>query len=94
MAREAENGEVAINLLSEIEPACIISDICMPVKDGFHILKFIRRRERRIPVILIPSIPFDWEELFQLGAKEFIQRKKAIWGELPCELVNPEFKEF
>jgi len=72
--REAENGEVAIDILSEIAPKCIISDICMPVKDGFQVLEFARSQEHPVPVILISSIPFDQEELSQRGARGFLSK--------------------
>lgn len=72
--REANNGEAAINILSAIAPTCIISDVCMPVKDGFQVLEFALSQEQPAPVILTSSIPFDREELYQRGAKGFISK--------------------
>lgn len=70
--REAENGDRAISILSETSPVCVISDVCMPVKDGFAVLEYTLRRERNVPVILISSIPFDREELIDRGVKGFL----------------------
>jgi len=72
--REAENGEVAINILSAIAPTCVISDVCMPAKDGFQVLEFALSQESPIPVILTSSIPFDREELYQRGVKGFLSK--------------------
>ncbi|MEA1927953.1 MAG: response regulator [Candidatus Auribacterota bacterium] len=72
--REAENGEVAINILSAFTPTCIISDIRMPIKDGFQVLDFALRQENPVPVILSSSIPFNREELFQRGVKGFLPK--------------------
>jgi CheY-like chemotaxis protein len=72
--REAENGEVAIGILSTIAPTCVISDVCMPVKDGFQVLEFTLSQKHPVPIILTSSIPFDREELYQRGVKGFLSK--------------------
>lgn len=71
---EASNGEEAINILSYVLPACIISDIYMPVKDGFQVLDFSLRQKHRVPVILASTDSFDQDELYQRGAAGFLSK--------------------
>ena len=56
---EAGNGKIAIDLLSQMEPAewpsCILLDLMMPVMDGITFLGVVHREHpqwMRIPIIL------------------------------------------
>jgi DNA-binding NarL/FixJ family response regulator len=51
----AENGEQALLMLEQYHPHLLISDIKMPHKDGYELLKNIRRlpQYRLLPVILL-----------------------------------------
>ena len=51
----ADDGIAALNLLSEIKPDLIVSDINMPRLDGYKLCKFVKKHKdtRRIPVILL-----------------------------------------
>lgn len=54
---EAENGELALNQLSEFEPDLILLDLMMPKMDGFEFLS-VTQRDRRwadIPVIVVTA---------------------------------------
>lgn len=54
---EAENGELALNILKTETPSIIILDISMPVMDGKEFLGLLRSNplHRNIPVIIISS---------------------------------------
>lgn len=51
--RTAEDGFVALQILREVLPDIIISDLRMPGMSGFELLSIIRRRFPHIPTIAI-----------------------------------------
>jgi len=53
----AENGRVALEVMSGAKPALILLDLMMPVMDGFDFLSQIRRHPewQRIPVIVLTA---------------------------------------
>jgi len=40
----ASNGEAALELLGHTQPALILSDISMPIMDGYELFEAVRRR--------------------------------------------------
>src|SRR5579863_9958897 len=53
----APDGQAALNAARERPPHLILSDVMMPVMDGFQLLEAIRADEhtRRIPVVLLSA---------------------------------------
>jgi signal transduction histidine kinase len=74
----AENGLQALELLERYEPKVIISDICMPVMDGYELCRKVKaqKRNENIPVILLTSLanPEDVIEGLDCGADNFITK--------------------
>jgi len=62
----ASNGQECLDLASKEPPALIISDIVMPVMDGFELAYMVKNNERlsQVPVILITSL-MDRNETLQ-----------------------------
>jgi DNA-binding NarL/FixJ family response regulator len=74
----AENGEQALAMLEQYHPHLLISDIKMPYKNGYELLKNIRRlpQYRLLPVILL---------------SEFSETTARIHGyQVGCDLYLPK----
>jgi DNA-binding NarL/FixJ family response regulator len=74
----AENGEQALAMLEQYHPHLLISDIKMPYKNGYELLKNIRRlpQYRLLPVILL---------------SEFRETTARIHGyQVGCDLYLPK----
>ncbi len=52
---EAENGEVAVKMVSGRGFDCVLMDIRMPVKDGIDALKEIKKLDLSLPVIMMTA---------------------------------------
>lgn len=82
----AENGEVALNKLkSGLKPDIIISDIEMPVMDGFEFIKSVRSFSefKDIPILVLTSLTGEdvKRKVFELGANAYevkLEREKVL----------------
>jgi two-component system chemotaxis sensor kinase CheA/two-component system sensor histidine kinase and response regulator WspE len=79
--RCAENGREGLSLLDEVSPEVVLSDIEMPVMDGFELLKEIRVRRPHLPVIMLTT----------RGSAE--DRRRAATLGASAYLVKSEFEE-
>jgi adenylate cyclase len=73
----AHNGKLAIDLLSEHDPALIILDIRMPTMDGIEFLSVLRcyLRWQFIPVIVFSGLPDeDRRRAAQFGVHHVLQK--------------------
>jgi two-component system NtrC family sensor kinase len=74
----AENGKNALELVSQKRPDLIISDVIMPVMNGYDLCKEIKKNEltRDIPVILLTALSDsrDVALALQSGADNFITK--------------------
>lgn len=81
---EAGNGEEEVAMADKYIPKLIISDIMMPVKDGFECSREIRENKRtfHIPVIFLTAKAEDADRLksLQIGVDDYIMKP-----------FNPEF---
>ena len=81
---EAGNGEEGVAMADKYIPKLIISDIMMPVKDGFECSREIRENKRtfHIPVIFLTAKAEDADRLksLQIGVDDYIMKP-----------FNPEF---
>ena len=71
---EAADGEEALRALQEYgDVAMLLLDIMMPKKDGFHVLKELRKKSN-LPVIILSAKTADNDKIFgiDLGADDYI----------------------
>lgn len=75
---EAGNGEEGVAMADKYIPKLIISDIMMPVKDGFECSREIRENKRtfHIPVIFLTAKAEDADRLksLQIGVDDYIMK--------------------
>ncbi|MDP4175140.1 MAG: response regulator [Bacteroidota bacterium] len=79
---EAVNGYDALKVIEKESPDLIISDIMMPVLDGYEFLKIIKSREatRSIPFIIL-SAKTETEEIekgYTLGISGFLAKPFSL----------------
>ena len=71
----AYDGEEALEVMRRARPDIVILDITMPKKDGFMVLREIRR-ESKIPVIMLSAKSEEFDRLLglELGADDYITK--------------------
>ncbi|MEM7315435.1 MAG: response regulator [Planctomycetota bacterium] len=52
---EAENGQVGLELAKAEQPDCIVTDLLMPVLDGFGLLAALQEEQLGIPAIVVSA---------------------------------------
>ncbi|WP_298474579.1 two-component regulator propeller domain-containing protein [uncultured Maribacter sp.] len=75
---EAENGEKGLEIVNQILPNIVISDVLMPVMDGIEFCKNIKSNKEtsHIPVIILTAKTSQENELesLQIGADDYIRK--------------------
>jgi two-component system sensor histidine kinase/response regulator len=74
----AENGEIGLRQVSEVNPDLILLDVVMPVLDGFETCRRLKENEatRHIPVIFMTALANTSDKVkgFELGAVDHITK--------------------
>lgn len=87
----AFNGEEALAILKKITPDIIILDIVMPIKNGFEVLKFLKKdlRLSKIPVIVASNLGEDQYivKAKEMGASDYILKSELTLNEI-VEKIN------
>ena len=71
----AYDGEEALRLVEQEEPALIILDIMMPKKDGFTVCREIRAH-KDIPIIMLTARETELDKVLglELGADDYVTK--------------------
>ena len=74
--RCAYDGPSGLEAASEFEPAVIVLDIMLPGMDGVGVLKELRRRGKRAPVIMLTArdAPADKVHSLDMGADDYLTK--------------------
>lgn len=86
---EAENGQIALDMLEDFKPDLVLLDLMMPQMDGFEFLHRFREIEayRDVPVIVVTAKALTQEETRRLreDANEILAKGGRIGGGNPLE---------
>ena len=83
--RQAHDGNEALALLQEHDPALVVLDLMLPHVDGLEIMRRIRSEpERDIPVIMLTARSQETDRIYglELGADDYVTKPFS-----PAELV-------
>jgi two-component system response regulator MprA/two-component system response regulator TrcR len=85
--RCAYDGPSGLEATKEFDPSVVILDIMLPKLDGVGVLKELRRRGNRVPVIMLTArdTPADKVHSLNLGADDYLT-KPFDSGELMARL--------
>lgn len=72
----ARNGRDGLEILKRINPSIIITDVMMPLLDGFAMVKEIRKKDRSTPVLFLTARASidDLVNGFNLGANDYLKK--------------------
>ncbi|MGC6430286.1 MAG: hybrid sensor histidine kinase/response regulator transcription factor [Jejuia sp.] len=74
----AENGEEAVDILTNISPKIVITDVMMPIMDGIELCKHIKSKKEtsHIPVVMLTAKLSQENEIIGLktGADAYIRK--------------------
>ena len=75
---EANNGEVALNLLLEKTYDAVVLDVNMPKMDGIELLRELKKRELRPHILMASTVTTQGAQVtmdaLELGALDFIHK--------------------
>jgi DNA-binding response OmpR family regulator len=79
-ARAALNGEAALKMIEADTPEIVILDVMMPGIGGFEVLRRIKARHPRLPVILLTGRGSTKEGIkgMRLGAFDYLMKPLNI----------------
>jgi len=71
----AKDGQEALEIFDKEEISLVVLDIMMPIYDGWHVCKEIRKKSN-VPILILTAKDSDLDELFgfDIGADEYISK--------------------
>lgn len=72
----AFNGEEGLKMFFDVHPDVVVADIMMPKMDGFEMVRLIRQKDNRTPVLFLTarSATNDVVAGFELGANDYLKK--------------------
>ncbi|MFC1625268.1 response regulator [Patescibacteria group bacterium] len=103
----AIDGLEGERLILNQAPDLVLLDVILPKKDGFQILKTLKEKKKRVPVIVISNSgqPVEIEKVLELGARDYLVKadfnpdevlekvEKVIGPGLSSQVLEGETKE-
>ncbi|HET7753487.1 MAG TPA: response regulator [Anaeromyxobacteraceae bacterium] len=77
--QQAENGEVALQQVSQEQPGIVLLDLKMPVLDGWGVMERMRSdgKSAAVPILILSAYGFEWEAEL-LGAQGYIPKSVGM----------------
>lgn len=71
---EAGDGELAIELVRELKPDILLTDICMPNVNGLELIRGIREVDKELPIVVVSGYDeFSYaREAMSMGVREYL----------------------
>ena len=72
----AENGQHALEILEQVNPDIVISDVKMPKLDGFGLLKAVKEKLPNVGMIMMTAYgdTYTVKDALLLGADEYVTK--------------------
>ena len=64
---EASSGKAGLEIISAKKPSLVITDIIMPDMNGIDVIKEVRRKNKRLPVIAMSGYQDELGQVERLG---------------------------
>jgi DNA-binding response OmpR family regulator len=70
----AFDGEMAANIIEEAQPLLVITDLMMPVMDGWQLCKHIRDKKIKVPILMLTALSDSADVVLGLdtGADDYL----------------------
>lgn len=85
-----ESGQVGLTLLSESHFDLVLTDLIIPLVDGFKVLETIQEKKMKLPVIVITNLnqEEDKKRAYDLGASGFFVKSNSPLSEIVESVKN------
>lgn len=89
-AIKAHDGEEAIDLALKEKPDAAIVDVIMPLKNGFDVIKELRKHSSNLPIMIVTNLEsdLDRETGSQLGVKHYILKSNITMRQLQQQITE------
>jgi len=92
---EASNGKEALEMFDEANPDILLTDIKMPIMDGFRLIEEVRKRKKNIQIIILSHYDeFSYvQKALEFGANQYILKSEMNEQKLIDLLKKLSLKE-
>ncbi|MBF0243192.1 MAG: response regulator [Desulfamplus sp.] len=84
----AENGSQALDMVDKVKPDIVLTDLVMPVMNGFEFVNALRRKDifKNIPILAVSAstYPLDESESLRIGCNGFLPKPVDYTKLLEC----------
>lgn len=80
MSFQAENGNVALDIIKREKIDIVLLDLMMPDMDGFQVLREIRMLQKKLPVIMLTAKTDEVDKLIglEMGSDDYITKPFSL----------------